>query len=41
MEKRDEFDSSGETVGYVSLDQALLEARRLARQNDELYIQRL
>ena len=41
MEKKDEIDSSGETAGYVSLDQALLEARRLARQNDERYINRL
>lgn len=33
MEKRDAFDSSGETLGYISLDQAVLEARRLARQD--------
>ena len=41
MEKKDEFDSSGETAGYISLDQALLEARRLARLNDERYIHQL
>ena len=41
MQKKDEFDPSGETAGYVSLDQALLEARRLARQNDERYIHQL
>ena len=41
MEKRDEFDSSGETQGYISLDQAGLEARRLARQDEERYLQRL
>jgi hypothetical protein len=41
MEKRDEFDSSGETQGYISLDQAGLDARRLARQDEERYRQRL
>ena len=41
MEKRDEFDSSGETQGYISLDQAGLDARRLARQDEERYLQRL
>ena len=41
MGKKDEFDSSGETAGYISLDQALLEARRLARQSDERYTRQL
>ena len=41
MNEKDEFDSSGETAGYVSLDQALLEARRLARQNDGRYMHQL
>ena len=41
MEKRDEFDSAGEALGYISLDQALLEARRLVRQDEERYRQRL
>ena len=41
MEKRDEFDSSGEAHGYISLDQAGLDARRLARQDEERYLQRL
>ena len=41
MEKRDEFDSSGETQGYISLDQAGLDARRLARQDEESYLERL
>ena len=41
MDKRDEFNSSGESVEYISLDQAVLQARRLARQDDERYIRRL
>ncbi len=41
MKKRDEFDSSGETQGYISLDQAGLDARRLARQDEESYLERL
>ncbi len=41
MKRKDEFDSSGEAVGYISQDQAILEARRLAREDEERYRQRL
>ena len=41
MNKKDEFDSSGEAREYISLDQAVLEARRMARQDDDHHRQRL
>ena len=41
MKKRDEFDSAGEAIGYVSLDQAVLQALRLARQDEGGHLQRL
>ena len=41
MRKSDPFDSSGEAIGYISLEQAILEARRLARQDDRRLLQRL
>jgi hypothetical protein len=40
MEKKDPFDSSGE-ARYISLDSAVLEARRLARLDDDRYRGRL
>ena len=39
--KKDQFDSAGEAVGYTSLDQAVLQARTLARQGEERQRQRL
>ena len=41
MMKRDEFDAAGEALGYISLDQAVLQARVLAQQDEERYLQRL
>ena len=45
MEKRDgfefEFDSSGEVVAYISLEQAVLLARQMAREDTEHYRGRL
>ena len=41
MEKQDSFDNTGEDLGYISLDQALLQARVLARQDEARYLQRL
>ena len=41
MQKKEEFDSTAEGIGYISLDQATLEARRLAREDQERYCQRL
>ena len=40
-DKKEEFDSAGEAIGYISLDQAVLQARRLARQDEERYRDRL
>lgn len=36
-----DFDTSGEALGYISLQQAALLARRLARETDEIYKERL
>ena len=41
MNKIDEFDSAGQALGYISLDQAVLEPRKLARRDDQLYRNRL
>jgi len=41
MEKRDQFDSSGQVKGYISLDQAMLLARQRAREDAQLYRRRL
>ena len=44
MEKRDEFDfdATGEAIeNYISLDQAVLQARRLVRQDEARYLERL
>jgi hypothetical protein len=40
-EKFDVFTSEGEAPGYISLDQAKLMARRLARADEERYQKRL
>ena len=42
-EKHDEFDfdSAGEAPAYISLDQAVLQARHLARQDEARYLERL
>ena len=40
-EKRFDFTAEGEVLGYLSLDQAVLQARRLARQDGSRYLQRL
>jgi len=43
-EKKEEkfgFDSAGEALGYISLDQAVLLARQMSRDNEQLYRQRL
>lgn len=40
VEKFD-FTAEGESVGYITLDQAVLQAKRLARENDREYCQRL
>ena len=41
IDKKEEFDSTGEAIGYISLDQAILQARRLARQDENRYQNRL
>jgi hypothetical protein len=41
MKKRDEFDSAGEARGYISLDQAVHQALRIAKQDEGRYVQRL
>ena len=41
MEKRDQFDSSGQVEGYISLDQAMLLARQQAQEDAEFYRRRL
>jgi hypothetical protein len=41
IDKKEEFDSTGEAIGYISLDQAILQARRLARQDEDRYRNRL
>ena len=41
LKKRDEFDTAGEALGYISLDQAVLQARRLAQWETEAYRERL
>ena len=41
MDKRDQFDTAGEAMGYISLDQAILLARQQAREDGERYRQRL
>ena len=41
MTKRDQFDSAGEEIQYLSLDQAVLKARRLVREDEEKYRRRL
>ena len=40
-EEKFDFTGEGEAVGYISLPQAVLAARRLARENDEHYKDRL
>ena len=39
--KPDKFDSAGEAIAYISLDQAVLTARRLVREDEERYHHRL
>ena len=39
--KPDKFDSAGEAIAYISLDQAVLTARRLVREDEERYLHRL
>ena len=39
--KKEEFDSAGEAIGYISLDQAILHARRLARRDEDRHRERL
>jgi len=43
INKEDKFDftSEGEALGYISLDQAVLRARLLVRQNEARYLERL
>ena len=40
-EEKFDFTGEGEAVNYISLPQAVLAARRLARENDEHYKERL
>ena len=40
-DKRDQFDPTGEAIGYISLDQAILQARRLAQRDEERYRRRM
>ena len=40
-EKKEEFNSAGEAISYISLDQAVLKARKLARQDEDRYRERL
>ena len=41
MKKRDEFDSAGEAKSYISLDQAVLQAMRMAKQDEAGHARRL
>ncbi len=41
MNKKEEFDSAGEAIGYVSEDQAMISARRLAAADEGRYKNRL